>query len=66
MFDDDVRYHYVDYVQSANTLFHFMKEFGYLKTILLKGAIVPRYCIETVDYLRIQHAGMEFPQIAVL
>lgn len=67
MFNDDVKYHpYVDYVQSANTLFHFMNKFGYLKTILLKRAIIPRYCIETVDYLRIQHAGIEFPKIAVL
>ena len=31
---------YVDYAQSANTLFHFMKKSEYLKSILLKKAIV--------------------------
>ena len=48
MAGENIKAHpYVGYVQSANTLFHFMKEFGFLKTILTKRAIVPRYCIET-------------------
>ena len=37
------RYINDDYAQSANTLFHFMKEPQYLKEILLKKAIVPRF-----------------------
>lgn len=57
---------YVDYVQSANTLFHFMKEFGYLKTILTKKAIVPRYCIETMDYLHIKSGDLDIQKVAVL
>ena len=57
---------YVGYVQSANTLFHFMKEFGYLKTILRKRAIVPRYCIETMDYLHIRNGELDIQEVAVL
>lgn len=33
-----------DYSQSANTLFHFMKESRFLNDILIKKAIIPRYC----------------------
>ena len=57
---------YVGYVQSANTLFHFMKEFGFLKTILTKRAIVPRYCIETMDYLHIKSGNLDIQEVAVL
>lgn len=67
MTGDNVTYHpYVDYVQSANTLFHFMKQFGYLRSILLKKAIVPRYCIETIDYLHIKTGEVAFSEVAVL
>lgn len=57
---------YVDYVQSANTLFHFMTKFGYLKTILIKKAIVPRYCIETMDYLHLNNGNIDIQEVAVL
>lgn len=57
---------YVDYVQSANTLFHFMNRFGYLTTILFNRAIVPRYCVETMDYLNIECGGVDFSEVAVL
>lgn len=57
---------YVDYVQSANTLFHFMTQFKYLKTILFKRAIVPRYCVETMDYLHIMRGENAFSEVAVL
>lgn len=57
---------YVDYVQSANTLFHFMRQLKYLKTILTKRAIVPRYCIENIDYLKIKNGDSVFSDIAVL
>lgn len=56
-----------DYVQSANTLFHFVKEFDYLKSILFKKAIMPRYCIEDIDYLNLKNAENEsISKIAVL
>lgn len=67
MAGDNITYNsYVDYVQSANTLFHFMKKFGYLRTILVKRAIVPRYCVETMDYLHIKNGDVEFSNVAVL
>lgn len=44
---------YDDYAQSANTLFHFMTKFDYLEDILLRNAIVPRYCKEDLEYLKI-------------
>lgn len=67
MTNGSVTYHpYVDYVQSANTLFHFMGEFGFLRTILYKRAIVPRYCIETMDYLHIKSGETSFSNVAVL
>ena len=55
-----------DYAQSANTLFHFMKKLDYLKDILFRSAIVPRYCIETIDYLKIHNGTETFDKIAVL
>ena len=44
---------YDDYAQSANTLFHFMTKPEYLESILRRKAIIPRYCVETIDYLNI-------------
>ena len=44
-----------DYVQSANTLFHFMKKEDYLKSILFNKAIIPRYCVENINYLGIKN-----------
>ena len=65
--DNNIEYQpYVDYVQSANTLFHFMKEFEFLKSILTKRAIIPRYCVETMDYLDIKNGESSFTAIAVL
>ncbi len=57
---------YSDYVQSANTLFNFMEQFVFLQGILLKKAIVPRYCIEKMDYLNIKLGTKEFTDIAIL
>lgn len=57
---------YDDYAQSANTLFNFMKEEKYLKGILQQKAIKPRYCVETVDYLNIRKADIQFNEVAVL
>ena len=57
---------YGDYVQSANTLFNFMTEFGFLQNILYKKAIVPRYCIENMDYLNVKLGAKKFTDIAIL
>lgn len=57
---------YDDYAQSANTLFHFMKEPEYLNAILRRKSIVPRYCIETIDYLNIHRGTHAFNEVAIL
>ena len=57
---------YDDYAQSANTLFHFMKELEYLEFILKRGAIVPRYCIEAINYLNIRNVSQAFQKVAIL
>ena len=57
---------YDDYAQSANTLFHFMKKQEYLDSILHRRAIIPRYCIETIDYLNIQNSTCSFKEAAIL
>ncbi len=44
-----------DYAQSANTIFNFMKKSSYLKEILQKKAIIPRYCKENFEYLNIHN-----------
>ena len=41
-----VAFPYNDYVQSANTLFHFMSKSEHLEWILKNRAIAPRYCVE--------------------
>lgn len=62
-----ITYHQIDdYVQSANTLFHFMKKPEYLKAILLHSALIPRYCIENIDYLGVSIKTHTFNEIAVL
>jgi hypothetical protein len=55
-----------DYVQSANTLFHFMQKSDYLKSILERRAIIPRYCVETIDYLDIHNEMRYYREIAIL
>lgn len=57
---------YSDYVQSANTLFHFMGKGAYLTAILKNRTIVPRYCIENIEYLNIHVGKQKFREIAVL
>lgn len=44
---------YIEPKQSANTLFKFMKKEKYLKSILEKDAIIPRYNTEIIDYLKL-------------
>lgn len=57
---------YDDYAQSANTLFHFMSKSEYLKFILMKKAIVPRYCIENIEYLGLHAGSTIFKEVAIL
>ena len=57
---------YDDYAQSANTLFHFMKKQEYLNSILRRRAIIPRYCVETIDYLNIRNGTRLFNEVAIL
>lgn len=45
---------YIRPLQSANVLFKFMSKIEYLKEILLKMAILPRYYEEKIDYLNIE------------
>ena len=55
-----------DYAQSANTLFHFMKNPEYLTDILQRKAIIPRYCRENIDYLDLRNGEHKFNEIAIL
>lgn len=55
-----------DYAQSANTLFHFMSKLEYLKDLLIRRALVPRYCIEDIGYLGIRDEENEYKEAAVL
>lgn len=57
---------YDDYAQSANTIFNFMKKSKYLKEILQKKAIIPRYCKESLEYLNIHNGDIAFPEALVL
>lgn len=65
--DNQVSYlPYDDYAQSANTIFHFMTKEEYLSSILTRRAIIPRYCIETIDYLNIKNGAHSFNEVAIL
>lgn len=57
---------YDDYVQSANSIFHFMKKCEYLIASLNNKALFPRYCIEDVGYLNICIDKKRIERIAVL
>ena len=55
---------YIPSKQSANVLFKFMKEIKYLKEIISKKAIIPRYYEESIDYLNIESLNkIVFPMI---
>ncbi|MEG0181148.1 MAG: abortive infection system antitoxin AbiGi family protein [Clostridium sp.] len=64
--NSEVTYSCEDYAQSANTLFHFMSNSDYLKQILINKAIVPRYCIENIEYLNISNDSGIFKEVAIL
>lgn len=52
----------IHYVQSANSLFNFMKEYQYLSQALKDQRLSPRYCKENIEYLGLK----EFKNICVL
>lgn len=49
--------------QSANSLFHFIKKLEYLLTAIEKDALVPRYCVELVEYLDIGLTSIAYPML---
>jgi len=56
-----------DYVQSANTLFHFMKQRDFLFKAIDNCALFPRYCIEDVEYMGLSDSlNRQIKEIAVL
>ena len=63
---DEYLYRPQEYTQSANSLFHFMKEKKYLVNSLNKKALFPRYCEEQIDYINLQESEITFSKIAVL
>lgn len=54
------------YRQSANSLFHFMKEEEYLFDALVYKMLFPRYCNEDIEYLKLEIDGKPIKQISVL
>lgn len=57
---------YEDYVQSANSLFHFVDKIDYLESIIISRALIPRFCIEDIGYLNLQVDGIRFEKVAIL
>lgn len=57
---------YKNEVQSANSIFHFMKEMVFLKDAILNKRLSPRYCKENVDYLKLKIERKNIKQIAIL
>lgn len=55
-----------DYVQSANTLFHFMSKPEYLYQALKNQYLAPRYCKESIEYLNLQINRRKIKDIYVL
>jgi len=55
-----------DYTQSANSLFHFMKRQSFLESALQKKALIPRFCLEDVHYLKLTVGEDTFGEIAIL
>lgn len=56
----------VEYVQNANSLFHFMKKDEFLFNALQKGRLVPRYCVEDISYIGLTIDHVLINQVAVL
>ena len=59
--EERVQEEYTPPKQSANTLFRFFKDSKYLFQALEKGAVIPRYYSENVDYLDIGLHQIAYP-----
>lgn len=55
-----------EYVQSANTLFHFMSRAEFLQAALDRKGLVPRYCEENISYLGLKVNDRKQDTISVL
>ena len=49
--------------QSANTLFRFFSNFDYMLRAIEKGAFIPRYCVENIDYLELPIYKIAYPMV---
>ena len=54
---------YIPPRQSADTLFHFIEKIEYLLPILERDALIPRYCVETIEYLKIPYKNIAYPML---
>ena len=54
------------YIQSANSVFHFMKQSKFLRDTLGQKGLAPRYCEEDISYLDVQIKGNLIKKILVL
>lgn len=54
---------YTPPIQSADTLFHFVKRIEYLVDVITKNAVIPRYCTENIEYLDIGQKEMAYPML---
>lgn len=50
-------------IQSADTLFHFVRKFDYILSVIKEFAVIPRYCVEDVDYLDIDMKQIAYPML---
>ena len=55
-----------EYVQSANTLFHFMDQATFLTAAIDRKGLVPRYCEENISYLDVKNSNGKVNKICVL
>lgn len=49
----------IEFVQSANSLFNFVEKKKFLTDVLGRKALVPRYCNEKIDYLKLTSGTQE-------
>lgn len=54
---------YTPPIQSADTLFHFVEKIDYLLDAIEKDALIPRYCVETINYLNISYPEIAYPML---
>ena len=48
-----------EYVQSANSLFHFMGEEKHLRDAIENCALKPRYCRENIEYMDLKNPSRD-------